>query len=199
MTRIHPTAEVSERASIGEGSQIWNWAQIRDGARIGSETIVGKSAYVDSGVRIGSRVKIQNNVSIYHGVEIEDGVFLGPHVCFTNDRLPRAINPDGSRKSEDDWEVAATHVRYGSSIGANTTVVAGVTIGRFALIGAGSVVTHDIPDFALAYGTPARVVAMVCLCGNRTTERGPNGTFVCEVCRDAVGDAGQTPPAASSA
>ena len=115
--RIHPTAEVSEAAVLGEGTQIWHQAQIRENARIGRGCILGKGVYVDSGVRIGDYVKVQNYVSIFHGVEIDDGVFVGPHVRFTNDNLPRAINPDGSQKSADDWEVGRTLIKYGAALG----------------------------------------------------------------------------------
>lgn len=164
---IHPTAEVSERAVVDESAAVWNWCQIRAGARIGPQSILGKSVFIDLDVEIGARVKIQNNVSVYRGVVIEDGVFVGPHVCFTNDLTPRAINPDGSLQNADDWAVKPTRLRYGASVGANATIVAGVTIGRYALIGAGAVVTRDIPDYALAYGVPARVVGTVCACGRR--------------------------------
>ena len=104
--RIHPTADVSPSAEIGSGTSIWNQSQVRERARIGPGCVIGKNVYVDFDVVIGANVKIQNNVSVYHGVTIEDGVFIGPHVCFTNDRIPRAINPDGSLKSDDDWEVS---------------------------------------------------------------------------------------------
>src|SRR3990170_3348388 len=109
--RVHPTAEVSPEAVIGPGTRIWNQAQVRAGARVGAGCIIGKNVYVDAGVVIGDRCKIQNNVSLFHGVTVEDGVFVGPHVCFTNDRVPRAVNPDGSAKTDDDWEVLPTLVR----------------------------------------------------------------------------------------
>jgi acetyltransferase-like isoleucine patch superfamily enzyme len=154
--RIHATSVVAASAVIGDGTQIWLHCQIRDDVRIGEQCILGKNIYVDSGVQIGSRVKIQNNVSLYVGVTIEDGVFLGPHVCFTNDRVPRAVNPDGSLKGLSDWHVDQTRVAAGAAIGANSTVVCGVTIGEWAMIGSGSVVTHDVPAYALVYGNPAR-------------------------------------------
>ena len=112
--RVHPTAEVSDDAAIGPGTSIWNQAQVREGARIGRDCIGGKNVYVDAGVVIGDRVKIQNNVSLFHGVTVEDGVFIGPHVCFTNDRIPRAVNVDGSLKSDADWEVSPILVRRGA-------------------------------------------------------------------------------------
>ncbi len=165
--RIHPTADVSERACVGEGTMIWQQVQVRDGARIGRNCIISKGVYVDSDVTIGDHVKIQNYVSVYHGVSLEDGVFIGPHVCFTNDLHPRAINPDGSLKAAQDWEVAETLVRYGASLGANSTVVCGVTIGQWAMVGAGSVVTRDVPDYGLVLGNPARLKGFVCTCGAR--------------------------------
>ena len=163
--RIHPSADVADDAQIGPGTSIWNQAQVREGARIGAGCIVGKNAYIDAGVVIGDHVKIQNNVSVYHGVTLEDGVFIGPHVCFTNDRLPRAINPDGSLKSDDDWEVTPILVRRGAAVGANSTVLPGVTLGRWSMVGAGSVVTRDVADHALVRGNPARRVGSVCSCG----------------------------------
>ncbi|HVM25106.1 MAG TPA: DapH/DapD/GlmU-related protein, partial [Candidatus Limnocylindrales bacterium] len=139
--RVHPTAEVSSEAVVGPGSSIWNQAQIRERARIGAGCVIGKNVYVDVDVVIGDHVKVQNNVSLFHGVTIEDGVFIGPHVCFTNDRVPRAVNVDGSPKSDDDWEVVPTLVRMGAALGANSTILPGVTIGRWAMVGSGSVVT----------------------------------------------------------
>jgi acetyltransferase-like isoleucine patch superfamily enzyme len=167
---IHPTAEVSKDTEIGSGTKIWANAQVREGVHIGSECILGRNVYVDFGVSIGDRVKIQNNVSVFHGVTIEDGVFIGPHVCFTNDVLPRAITPDGKLKSADDWEVTPIRVKYGASLGANSTIVPGVTIGSFALVGSGSVVSRDVPDQGLVYGNPARLRGYVCKCGHKLIE-----------------------------
>ncbi len=149
--------------------------------------------YIDAGVRIGRNVKIQNGVSVYHGVTLEDGVFCGPHSVFTNDRLPRAINPDGTLKSAEDWQVAATLVRTGAAIGAHATIVCGLTIGRWAMIGAGAVVTHSVPDYGLAYGNPAQLRGFVCPCGERLVEdtslqRDETGyvTMVCPQCHLAI-------------
>ncbi len=189
--RIHPSSVVAESAVIGDGTQIWLFCQVRDRARVGKNCVLGKNVFVDADVVIGDNVKIQNNVSVYLGVTIEDGVMLGPHVCFTNDRLPRAINPDGSLKGANDWAVTPTLVRMGAGIGANSTIRCGVTIGRWAMIGAGAVVTKDVPDHALALGVPARIVGWVCACGEkvamdvdrctckscgRTLTRKPDGT-----------------------
>jgi UDP-2-acetamido-3-amino-2,3-dideoxy-glucuronate N-acetyltransferase len=156
---------VSPLARVGAGTRIWQQCQVREGAVIGQNCVLSKGVYIDAGVRIGNNVKIQNGVSVYHGVTLDDGVFCGPHCTFTNDRLPRAINPDGSPKQPDDWTVSETLVRMGASIGAHATVVCGVTIGRWAMVGAGAVVTRDVPDYGLVYGSPAGLHGFVCPCG----------------------------------
>lgn len=181
--RIHPTADVSSQAEIGAGSSIWHQAQVREGARIGRGCILGKGVYVDFGVKIGDNAKIQNYVSIYHGVEIEDGVFVGPHACFTNDNLPRAINLDGSLKGVDDWEVGRVLVRRGASIGANATILPKVVIGEWALVGAGAVVTNDVPSHGLVVGNPARLIGFVCSCGNRLEKGETQGDMMLARCR----------------
>ena len=163
--RIHATADVAPDAVIGPGTSIWNQAQVRERARIGAECIIGKNVYVDVDVVIGDRCKVQNNVSLFHGVTVEDGVFIGPHVCFTNDRLPRAVNADGSIKTDDDWEVSPILVRRGAALGANSTVLPGITIGAWAMVGAGSVVTRDVADNELVVGNPARRIGSACTCG----------------------------------
>jgi UDP-2-acetamido-3-amino-2,3-dideoxy-glucuronate N-acetyltransferase len=163
--RIHATAEVAPDADIGPGTGIWNQAQVRERARICARCVIGKNVYVDVDVVIGDDVKIQNNVSVFHGVTIEDGVFVGPHVCFTNDRIPRAINRDGSPKTDADWEVGPIVVRRGAALGANSTILPGVTIGRWAMVGSGSVVTRDVAAHDLVVGNPARRLASVCACG----------------------------------
>ncbi len=164
---VHPTADVHPTAIIGEYTKIWQLVQVREGARIGAECILGRCVYVDSHVVIGSRVKIQNYASIYEGVILEDGVFVGPHVTFTNDKVPRAINPDGTLKSASDWRITATMVQTGASLGANSTIVCGITIGQWAMVGAGAVVTKDVPDYGLVVGAPARLIGYVCKCGKR--------------------------------
>src|SRR5260221_7802650 len=163
--RIHPTAEVSDKIKIGDGSSIWHHAQVRDGASIGENCIIGKGVYVDAGVSIGNNVKIQNYVSVYHGVSLEDGVFVGPHVCFTNDMRPRAINSDGSLKAADDWILSETLVKHGAALGANSTIRCGITIGEWAMVGSGSVVTKDVPAHGLVYGNPARQRGFGCAGG----------------------------------
>jgi len=157
-TFIHPTAIVEDGATIGDGCMIWAFAHVRTGARLGPECIVGERAFIDAGVQVGMRCKIQNNVSVYHGVTVEDGVFIGPHVVLTNDKQPRAVNPDMSLKSNDDWEVSPILVRKGAAIGANSTIVCGITLGEFCVVGAGSVVTRDVPDRMIVAGNPARVI-----------------------------------------
>lgn len=180
--RIHPSAEVASDATIGEGTSIWHLCQIRPGVHIGQNCILGRGVYVDADVNIGSNVKIQNYVSIYHGVTVEDGVFIGPHVCFTNDMQPRAINADGTLKSVTDWEVSLTRVGYGSALGANSTIRCGVNIGKWAMVGSGSVVTRDIPDYGLAYGNPARLHGFVCPCGAKLVEKQIEAGGVCMEC-----------------
>jgi UDP-2-acetamido-3-amino-2,3-dideoxy-glucuronate N-acetyltransferase len=174
----HATADVSPQATIGQGAKIWQHCQVREGAVIGRNCILSKGVYIDFGVRIGDNVKIQNGISVYHGVTLEDGVFCGPHCVFTNDKQPRAINPDGSLKSADDWSLSQTLVRTGASIGAHATIVCGVTIGKWAMIGAGAVVTRDVPDYGLVYGNPARLHGFVCPCGEKLTteQRAPHNT-----------------------
>jgi acetyltransferase-like isoleucine patch superfamily enzyme len=188
--RVHPTADVSSHAKIGPGTQIWHQAQIREHADIGSRCIISKGVYVDAGVIIGNHVKVQNYVSIYHGVEIEDGVFIGPHVCFTNDNLPRAINRDGSLKSGEDWELGHILVKYGAALGANATLLPKVTVGRWAMVGAGAVVTRDVPDHGLVLGNPARLTGFVCACGHRLFAGEIETDIMRAVCRhcDAVVD-----------
>jgi acetyltransferase-like isoleucine patch superfamily enzyme len=169
--RIHPTADVSTDAQIGAGTAVWHQCQVREGARIGANCILSKGVYVDTGVALGDNVKVQNYVSLYRGVTLEDGVFCGPHCVFTNDKRPRAVNPDGSLKAGDDWELVRTRVGAGAAIGANAVVVCGVTIGAWAIVGAGSVVTHDVPEHGLAFGNPARLRGFVCRCGARLSPK----------------------------
>lgn len=167
---IHPTAEVSSEALIGSGTKIWHQCQVREGATLGKNCILSKGVYIDAGVHIGNNVKVQNGISIYHGVTIEDGVFCGPHCVFTNDRLPRSINPDGTLKDADDWVLSETLVKTGASIGAHATIVCGVTIGEWAMIGSGAVVTKDVPPYGLVYGNPARLRGFICPYGQIMTK-----------------------------
>lgn len=179
---IHKSAEVSKEAILEEGVKIWNQAQIREGAHIGENTIIGKNVYIDFGVHVGKNCKIQNNTSVFHGARIGDGVFIGPHVCFTNDKVPRAINLDGSLKSPEEWELAETFVETGVSIGAHSVVLPGIRIGTFAMIGAGSVVTRNVASYTLVLGNPARPVSRVCACGNKIPINSKETK--CEICRN---------------
>jgi UDP-2-acetamido-3-amino-2,3-dideoxy-glucuronate N-acetyltransferase len=180
--RIHPTAEVSETAEIGAGTSIWHQCQVRERAHIGRNCILGKGVYVDFEVVLGDNVKVQNYVSIFHGVTLEDGVFVGPYVCFTNDNLPRAINADSSPKAADDWELGYILVRHGAALGANATILPKVTIGQWALIGSGAVVTKDVPDYGLVVGNPARLIGFVCPCGQRLSAGDPEESTVHAAC-----------------
>ena len=177
---IHPSADVSPDARIGAGTRIWHEAQVREGARLGADCNIGKGVYIDRDVVIGDRVKVQNYASIYHGVTIDNGVFIGPHVSFMNDRYPRAVHPDGSVRTDEDWQLVQTLVREGASIGAGAVVIAGVTIGRWAMVGAGAVVTRDVPEQGLVIGNPASLMGWVCLCGRRLVRE--SGSWRCSAC-----------------
>jgi acetyltransferase-like isoleucine patch superfamily enzyme len=177
---IHPSAEVEEGARIGANTQVWHHAHVRSGAVIGDNCHLGHGVYVDCGAVIGDNVKVQNRVSVYRGVTLEDGVFVGPHATFTNDKYPRSISPEGVLLTEADWTAVPTLVRQGASIGAMATILAGVTIGRWAMVGAGALVTHDVPDHGLVLGVPARLVGYVCDCGRRLEAR--DGAWACPQC-----------------
>ena len=182
--QIHPTADVEPGARVGAGSRVWHRAHVRAGATIGAECIIGGGVFVDAGVTIGDRVKVQNAALLYQGVTLADGVFVGPRVTFTNDLYPRAVNPDGSLKSGADWVVTPTRVETAASIGAGSVIVAGVTIGPWAMIGAGSVVTRDVPAQALVLGIPAQQVGWVCVCGRRLArgDESAGAPWVCPGC-----------------
>ncbi len=156
----HPTACIDEPVKIGEGTQIWHFSHVMAGVEMGERCKVGQNVFIARDVQVGANVKIQNNVSIYEGVILENDVFCGPSAVFTNIKTPRSAFP---RNSADDY--ASTRVREGASIGANATIVCGSTIGRHALVGAGAVVTGDVPDHAVVYGNPARVKGWACRCG----------------------------------
>lgn len=182
---IHPTADVSAQAVIGSGTYIWHFCQIRENVQIGQNCILGKDVYIDFEVVIGDNVKIQNGSYVYHGTIIESGVFVGPGAIFTNDRSPRAINVDGTLKGNDDWEVGPIRICYGASIGSGAIILPNVTIGRFAMIGAGAIVTRNVPDHALVVGNPARLAGYVCHCGTKLLEVS-NGCFHCPKCNEEL-------------
>lgn len=154
---IHKTAEIEKNVHLGENTKVWHFAQIRENVTIGSNCIIGKNVYIDAETIIGNNCKLQNNCSIYHTAIIEDGVFIGPHVIITNDKTPRAITPKGNLKTEADWKAGTVRIKYGASIGAGSIILPNVTIGKFAMIGAGSIVSRDVADFTLVYGNPAKV------------------------------------------
>ena len=184
---IHPTADVSPKSVIGGGTKIWHYCQVREGAILGENCSLGRGVYIDTGVIIGNNVKIQNDVSVYQGVTLEDGVFCGPHCVFSNDKRPRSIKPDGTIKSSSDWILSKTKVCYGASIGAQAVIVCGIVVGRWAMVGAGSVVTRDVPDYGLVYGNPSRLKGFVCSCGNKLssismTLKDDRTILVCQKC-----------------
>ncbi len=173
---VHPTATVEKGSSIGKGSKIWHYAHVREGAVLGSNCNVGHCAFVDTGVRVGDNVKIGNKVSIFRGVTIDSDAFIGPHVAFTNDKRPRSLG---------EWEITETSVKRGASIGTNSTILCGVTLGEDCMVGAGSVVTRDVPAHGLVYGNPARLRGFICDCKGdavRKCEKGGVVTLRCSKC-----------------
>jgi UDP-2-acetamido-3-amino-2,3-dideoxy-glucuronate N-acetyltransferase len=173
---VHESSYVDDGAEIGAGTKIWHFCHVMPNAKIGGRCNIGQNVLVSSGVTIGANVKIQNNVSLYTGVIVEDDAFLGPSMVFTN-----VINPRSHVSRKDEYQT--TLVRRGASIGANATIVCGVTLGRYCFVGAGAVVTKDVPDYALVYGSPARVRGWMCQCGEQLTFEGDRA--VCQSCGDA--------------
>ena len=161
MPRISDSADVANSAHIGQGSQVWHLAQVREDAHLGPGCVIGRGAYIGTGVRLGAHCKVQNYALVYEPAELADGVFIGPAVVLTNDHNPRAVNPDGSLKSAEDWEPVGVTIGRGASIGARAVCVAPVSIGEWATVAAGAVVTHDVPAFALVAGVPARHIGWV--------------------------------------
>ncbi len=167
---VHASALVEDGAHVAAGAKIWHQAQIRTRASIGERCIVGKGVFVDFDVAIGADSKLQNYACVYHGVTLGRGVFVGPHAVFTNDRRPRATDPNFAPLGDGDWEVGETTVEDGAAIGANATILPGIHIGKWAMVGAGSVVTRNVEAYALVAGTPARRIGWVCSCGERVRE-----------------------------
>jgi UDP-2-acetamido-3-amino-2,3-dideoxy-glucuronate N-acetyltransferase len=158
---ISPTAQVDPTAQIGQGSKVWDLSQIRENAKIGESVIIGRSVYVGPAVEIGANTKIQNGAQIYEPARIHTGVFIGPGVILTNDKNPRAVNPDSSQKNAKDWRSTPVTIQTGASIGAGSVLVAPVNIGEWALVAAGSVVVRDVAPFTIVAGVPARVIGTV--------------------------------------
>ena len=167
---VHQTADVESGVSLGAGTRVWHLAQIREQARLGRDCIVGRGAYVGPGVVIGDRVKLQNYALVYEPARLEDDVFIGPAAVLTNDLYPRAVDMDGKLKRPADWHADGVLVRTGASLGARVVVVAGRTIGQWALVAAGAVVTRDVSDFALVAGVPARQIGWVGRAGKRLAQ-----------------------------
>ena len=172
---VHESSFVDEGSRIGEGTKVWHFSHVMSGATVGRGCTIGQNVVVSTDVVIGDNVKIQNNVSIYTGVELEDDVFCGPSMVFTNVINPRSHVP---RKHE----FLPTLVRRGASLGANSTILCGHTIGRFAFVGAGAVVTRDVPDYALVLGSPARIAGWMCQCAVTMAEAAPPAEALCASC-----------------
>lgn len=171
---IHETACVDKGVTIGKGTQIWHFSHILKGSRIGRDCRIGQNVVIGPDVSVGNNVKVQNNVSVYKGVTLEDDVFCGPSCVFTNVFNPRSAVPRMD-------EIRHTLVKRGATIGANATIICGNKVGSYAFAGAGSVVTRDIPDYALVYGNPAVLYGWMCECGEKLDFR--NGRAVCKTCR----------------
>lgn len=176
---VHPSSFIDGQVTIGSDTQIWHFCHVSGGTRIGEKCKIGQNVFIDKNVKIGNNVKIQNNVSVYRGVTLEDHVFCGPSMVFTNVFNPRSAYP------RQESEFRQTLVKIGASIGANATIVCGHTVGAWAFVGAGSVVTSDIPDYALVYGNPAKIRGWFCECGEKLAFR--KNKAVCQKCRKSYG------------
>lgn len=175
---VSPAAVVSTTAALAPGVRVWDDSHVEGGAAVGSESLVGRGVTIGAGVQIGERCKIQNGALVYGPAVVGDGVFIGPAAVLTNDNAPRAINPDGTVKDASDWQATAVVVEHGASIGAGALCVAPVRIGRWAMVAAGAVVVHDVPDHALVAGVPARRIGWVSRTGRRLAQVDDH-TLVC--------------------
>jgi acetyltransferase-like isoleucine patch superfamily enzyme len=154
--RVHPSAEIEDGARVGADTVVWQLAHIRCGASVGAGCTIGRGVFIDEGVVLGDRVKVQNHALVYRPARVGDGVFIGPAAVITNDQYPRAVNTDGTSKTADDWHAVGVTLSDGCAVGARSVLLPGVTVGRWAMIAAGSVVTRDVRDFAVVVGVPAR-------------------------------------------
>ncbi len=193
-TRIAPSADVSATATVGQGSAVWHLAQVREKAELGVNCVIGRGAYIGTGVVLGDNCKVQNYALVYEPAVLGNGVFIGPAVVLTNDTYPRAINPDGSLKSAHDWEPVGVTILEGAAIGARAVCIAPVTIGRWATVAAGAVVTKDVPDHALVAGVPARRIGWVGRAGvpleqHGTAWRCPSSGASYEIVNDVMREA----------
>ena len=185
---IHETADVADGASVGHGTQVWHQAQLMAGVRVGNGCTIGKGAFLGPGTRLGDLVKVGNYANLF-GPTVEDGAFIAPLACLMEDPAPRALNPDGTRKGPDDFRRLPVTIRAGASVGGGVLILPGLTVGRSAMVSAGSVVHRDVPDHAVMAGNPARQVGFACLCGLRLDEH-----LVCACSRRYVeGPAGLAP------
>lgn len=183
MGTIANSADVDPGAHIGMGTRVWHLAQIREAARLGENCVIGRGAYIGPGVVLGDNCKIQNYALVYEPAVLEAGVFIGPAVVLTNDVFPRAVTPEGTLKTEDDWDKVGVTIREGAAIGARAVCIAPVTIGAWAMVAAGAVVTKDVPDFALVAGVPARRIGWVGKAGQPLEQEGAQ--WVCPGTGDA--------------
>jgi len=175
---IHKTAEVSPKAKIGKGTKIWHNSQVLAGAQIGENCVIGHNCFISQGAVLGNGVKLESNVDVWDLVTLGDYVFVGPSVTFTNDLVPRAKYPKSNFPNYGKW--LPTHVRYGASLGVNATIICGNTIGKWAMVGGGTVVASNIPDYALVVGVPSRIIGWVCECGNKLDFK--NEEAKCGIC-----------------
>jgi UDP-2-acetamido-3-amino-2,3-dideoxy-glucuronate N-acetyltransferase len=179
---VQASADVAESAVLGDGTRIWHLAQVREGAQLGADCNIGRGAYIGPDVVLGDGCKVQNYALVYEPARLGDGVFIGPAAVLTNDEFPRAINPDGSPKSADDWHAVGVTIGRGAAIGARAVCIAPVTVGEWALVAAGAVVAKDVPDYALVVGVPARRIGWVGKAGKPLEQQGD--AWVCPASGD---------------